>query len=135
MTAVIENSISLKKRTHEQVNYKRPVMGNCHRLGWFLACARRKATNQKEIMAAFEKGLNAWKLFEKKTAEYHSMKFLFSQFRNEEKSAQTTVGGLFSTRKTGYKKRRMGKSDHEPAKDGDDSDADHSIQIGGGRHA
>lgn len=134
MTAVIENSISLKKRTHEQVNYKRPVMGNCHRLGWFLACARRKATNQKEIMAAFEKGLNAWKLFEKKTAEYHAEKFFLSQFCDEEKSAQTTVGGLFSTRKTGYKKRRMGKSDHKTS-EGGDGDSDPSIPNGGGRHA
>ncbi len=123
--SIIENCLSIKTGIRESLQPKRPVMGNCHRLGWFLACARRKSTDQKEIMAAFERGLDAWKLFEKKTAEYHSMKFLFSQFRDEEKSAQTIVKELFPTRKTGYKKRRMGKSDHKTSEDSGDPEPWH----------
>lgn len=132
--STIENYIAIKIGIRDQVNYKRPVLGNGHRLAWFLSCARRKAKNPKEIMAAFRKGIRAWKLFEKKTEEYHVEKFFFSQFCDEEKSAQKIVEGVFPTPKTGYKKRRMGKSDHKKSEDGD-SDADPSIQTGGVLHA
>lgn len=131
--SIIENCVSLKMRTHERIERKRPVTGNGHRLAWFLSCAK-KATNKKEVLAAFQKGLDLWKLFERKTAAYHVEKFFLSQFRDEEKSTQKIVEGVPPTRKNGYKKRRMGKSDHKTSEDGGD-DNDHPIQIGGGRHA
>lgn len=134
--SIIENCVSIKTGIREQVNYKRPVLGNGHRLAWFLSCARKKAKNPKEITATFQKGLDRWKLFERETTEYHVEKFFFSQLRDEEKPAPVIMQEAFPTRKNGYKKRRMGKSDRKTSEDGgDDNDADSSIQTGGGRRA
>lgn len=130
---MIENYIVIKTGIRESLQPKRPI-NNARRAAWFLSCARKEATNKKEVLAAFQKGLDAWKLFEKKTAEYHLEKFFFSRFRDEEKPAQKIVEGLFPTRKNGYKKRRMGKSDHKTSEDGGD-DNDSSTPNGGGRHA
>lgn len=127
---MIKNYIAIKIGIRESLQSKRPVVGNGHRLCWFLACAKKEAANKKEMLAAFQKGLDRWKLFEKKTAEYHVEKFFFSQLQDEEKSTQKIVEGLFPTRKTGYKNRRMGKSDHKKSEDGD-GDSDSSTQIGG----
>ncbi len=85
-------------------------------------------------MAAFRKGIDAWKRFERQTAEHHVEKFFLSQFRDEEKSAMVTMREAFPTRKTGYKKRRMGKSDHKTTEDGD-GDSDPSVPNGGAAHA
>lgn len=129
---MIRNYIAIKTGIRESLQSKRPVEGNGHRLAWFLSCAKKKATNKKEMLAAFGKGLDRWKLFEKNTAEYHVEKFLFSQLRDEEKSAPVTIQEVFPTRKNGYKKRRMGKSDRKTSEDGDDDgDAAPSIQNGG----
>jgi len=132
--SIIENCVSIKTGIRESLQSKRPVVGNGHRLAWFLFCARKRATNKKEMLAAFRKGIKAWKLFERETTGYHVEKFFLSQFRDEEKSAQKIVEGLFPNRKTGYKKRRMGKSDHKTSEDGD-GDSDPSIQTGGAAHA
>ncbi len=131
---MIKNYIAIKTGIRESLQSKRPVVGNGHRLCWFLACARRKATDQKEMLAAFRKGIRAWKLFERKTAAYHVEKFFFSQLRDEEKPAPVIMQEAFPNRKTGYKKRRMGKSDHKTSEDGD-GDSDPSIQTGGAAHA
>ena len=130
---MIENCVAIKTGIRESLQPKRPI-NNARRAAWFLSCARRKATNQKEVLAAFQKGLDRWKLFEKKTTEYHVEKFLFSQLRDEEKSAPVTIQEVFPTRKNGYKKRRMGKSDHKTSEDGGD-DSDPSIQTGGAARA
>lgn len=139
MTAVIENCVSLKMRTHEQVNYKRPVMGNGHRLALFLICARKKAKNQKEILAAFQKGINAWKRFEQQTAFYHITKFLEKMEKEYQKriSLSATVGdqtknpecvhvATASSRSTSDDSGGSG-GDDDP--DGDDDDPDHHRQI------
>lgn len=117
--SIIENCVSLKMRTHERIEHKRPI-NNARRAAWFLSCARRKAKSPREVAQAFQKGLDRWKLFEKKTAAYHAEKFFFSQLRDEEKSAMVIMQEAFPTRKNGYKKRRMGKSDHKKSEDGDD---------------
>ena len=133
MAAIIENCVSLKMRTHERIEHRRPI-NNARRAAWFLSCARKKAKNKKEVLTAFRKGLDRWKLFEKKTTEYHVEKFFFSQPQDEEKPALVTMQEVFPTRKAGYKKRRMGKSDHKTSEDGGD-DSDPSIQTGGVVHA
>lgn len=132
--SMIKNYTAIKTGIRESLQSKRPVVGNGHRLAWFLFCARKKATNKKEMLAAFQKGLDRWKLFEKKTTEYHVEKFFFSQPQDEEKPALVTMQEVFPTRKAGYKKRRMGKSDHKTSEDGGD-DSDPSIQTGGVVHA
>lgn len=131
---MIENCVAIKTGIRESLQSKRPVTGNGHRLAFFLYCARKKATNKKEVLAAFQKGLDRWKIFEKKTAAYHLEKFFFSRFQDEEKPAPVTMQEVFPTRKNGYKKRRMGKSDHKTSEDGGD-DNDHPIQTGGVLHA
>jgi hypothetical protein len=128
--SIIENCVSIKRGIRERLQSKRPVLGNGHRLAWFLSCAKKRATNKKEVLAAFRKGIRAWKLFERKTAAYHVEKFFFSQLRDEEKPAPVIMQEAFPNRKTGYKKRRMGKSDHKTSEDGD-GDSDPSIQNGG----
>lgn len=130
--SIIENCLSIKVVIREGLQPKRPI-NNARRAAWFLSCARRKAKSPKEVAQAFQRGLDRWKIFEKKTAAYHVEKFFLSQFRDEEKSDQTAMQESIPTRKNSYKKRRMGKSDHKTSEDsGDDNDADSSIQTGGG---
>ena len=156
--SIIENCVALKIRTHEQMNYKRPVRGNAHRLALFLIFARKKAKNQKEILAAFQKGINAWKRFERQTAFYHIAKFLERMEKEYQKriSLSATVGdqtknpecvhvATASSRSTSDDSGGSG-GDDDPDGDPDDPDHhrqivkslpknDHPIQIGGGRHA
>lgn len=162
MTAVIENCVSLKMRTHDRIEHKRPI-NNARRAAWFLACARKKAKNPKEILAAFQKGISAWKRFERQTAFYHITKFLEKMEKEYQKkiSLSATVG---DQTKNPERVRVSASSSHDPSDDSDgsggdddpdgdpddpdpDSDRhkqqiiqsppknDHSIQIGGGRHA
>ena len=156
--SIIENCVSIKRGIRESLQPKRPVMGNCHRLGWFLACVRRKATNQKEVLASFRKGVNRWKLFERQTAFYHIAKFLKKMEKEYQKriSLSATVGdqaknpecvhvATASSRSTSDDSDGSG-GDDDP--DGDDPDSDHhrqtvrplpqndpSIQNGGVLHA
>ncbi len=158
MTTVIENCLSIKTGIRESLQPKRPVMGNGHRLGWFLACARKKATDQKEMLAAFGKGIKAWKLFERKTASHHVAKFLKKMEKEYQKriSLSATVGdqtknpecvhvATVNSRSTSDDSGGSG-GDDDP--DGDPDDPDHhrqivkplpqndpSIQTGGAAHA
>lgn len=158
MAAIIENCVSIKTGIREQVNYKRPVLGNGHRLAWFLSCARKKAKNPKEIMATFRKGINAWKRFERQTAFYHITKFLEKMEKEYQKriSLSATVGDQTKNPECVHVATASSRStsndpdgssgDDDP--DGDDPDSDHhrqtvrplpqndpSIQTGGALHA
>ena len=131
---MMKNYVAIKTGIRESLQSKRPVAGNGHRLALFLSCARRKAKSPREVAQAFQRGLDRWKIFEKKTAAYHLEKFFFSRFHDEGKSAQATIEDFSPNRKAGYKKRRMGKSDHKTSEDGDD-DNDPSTPNGGVAHA
>ncbi len=156
--SIIGNCVALKMRTHEQVNYKRPVRGNGHRLALFLIFARKKAKNQKEMLAAFGKGIRAWKLFERKTAAYHVAKFLKKMEKEYQKriSLSATVGvqtrnpervHAVKTNSDSHSDSHGGSGgDDDP--DGDPDDPDHhrqavksppksdpSTQTGGAAHA
>lgn len=138
MTAVIENCVSLKMRTHDRIEHKRPI-NNARRAAWFLSCARKKAKNPKEIMATFRKGINAWKRFERQTAFYHITKFLEKMEKEYQKriSLSATVGdqtknpecvhvATASPRSTSNDTGGSG-GDDDPG--GDDDDSDHHRQI------
>ncbi len=157
MTAVIESCVSLKMRTRDQVERKRPI-NNARRAAWFLACAKKRAKNPKEIMAAFRKGMNVWKRFERQTAFYHITKFLEKMEKEYQKriSLSATVGdqtknpecvhvATVNSRSTSDDSGGSG-GDDDP--DGDPDDPDHhrqivkplpkngsSIQTGGALHA
>lgn len=138
MTAVIENCVSLKMRTHERIERKRPI-NNALRAAWFLSCARKKAKSPKEIMATFRKGINAWKRFERQTAFYHITKFLEKMEKEYQKriSLSATVG---DQTKNPECVRMLASSSHAPSDDsdgsggdddpdGDDPDSDHHRQT------
>jgi len=157
--SIIENCVALKIRTHEQMNYKRPVRGNGHRLALFLIFARKKAKNQKEALAAFGKGIRRWKLFERQTASHHVAKFLKKMEKEYQKriSLSATVGvqtrnpervHAVKTNSDSHSDSHGGSSGGDPDPDGDDPDSDHhrqtvkplpksdpSTQTGGAAHA
>ncbi len=138
MTTVIENCVSLKMRTHDRIEHKRPI-NNARRAAWFLACAKKRAKNPKEIMAAFRKGINVWKRFERQTAFYHITKFLEEVEKEYQKriSLSATVG---DQTKNPERVRVATANSHAPSDDpggsggdddpdGDDDDPDHHRQI------
>lgn len=139
MTAVFENCVSLKMRTHERIERKRPVTGNGHRLAWFLSCARKKAKNPKEITAAFRKGINFWKRFERQTAFCHITKFLEKMEKEYQKriSLSATVGDQtknpervrVATANSHAHSDDPGGSSGDDDPDGDDPDSDRHRQI------
>ncbi len=139
MAAIIENCVSIKTGIREQVNYKRPVLGNGHRLAWFLSCAKKKATNQKEVLAAFRKGIRRWKLFERQTASHHVAKFLKKMEKEYRKRASlsATVGDQtknpervhVATASSRSTSNDPGGSSGDPDPDGDDPDSDHHRQA------
>lgn len=137
MTAVIENCVSLKMRTHDRIEHKRPI-NNARRAAWFLSCARKKAKNPKEIMATFRKGINAWKRFERQTAFYHITKFLEKMEKEYQKriSLSATVGDQTKNPEcvrvaTASSRSTSDDSDGSSGDDpgGDDDDSDHHRQI------
>ena len=139
--SIIENCVAIKIGIRERINYRRPVRGNAHRLALFLIFARKKAKNQKEILAAFQKGINAWKRFERQTAFYHITKFLEKMEKEYQKriSLSATVGdqtknpecvhvATASSRSTSNDSGGSGGGDDDPD-DPDDPDSDHHRQI------
>lgn len=156
--SIIENCVAIKVGIRESLQSKRPIRGNGHRLGLFLACARRKATNQKEVLASFRKGVNRWKLFERQTASHHVAKFLKKMEKEYRKRASLSATVGVQTRNP-ERVHAVKPSSHEPSEshggssggDPDDPDpdsdrhkqqiakslpnSDHPTQIGGGRSA
>jgi len=139
--SIIENCVAIKIGIRERINYRRPVRGNAHRLALFLIFARKKAKNQKEILAAFQKGINAWKRFERQTAFYHIAKFLEGMKKEYQKriSLSATVGDQtknpecvrVATANSHAPSDDTGGSggDDDPDGDPDDPDSDHHRQI------